>query len=234
MIDLIVSPQSVVPITAGASLMMFSWAFGLGAFWSFAGFVSIIAGIGAIANNFIFNLDKVNKKAVEALIKQKEQAQESELDELDSLLVEAKGVEPDRDQTYLRDLRSLYADYLQDTKDGKISDFTPIETSEQIKNLFDTCVSSLKKSSDLWVRAVGSKGQRKKEFLAEREEVIEDVGQGVEQLAQAIKVIRSLGKKPTKTALDKMRQQLNDSLEIAQRTKERMSAFDMDVAREYE
>lgn len=233
-IDLIVSPLSAGPFTAGASLMMISWAFGFGAFWSFVGFVGMIAGLGAVANNFLFNLDKVNKKAVEALIKQKQQALENELDELDALLVEAKGVQPDRDQTHLRDLRALYADYLQDTKDGKISEFTPVETASQIKNLFDTCVSSLRKSSDLWIKAVASKGKRKQEILAEREEVIEDVGQGVEQLAQAIEVIRSLGHKPTKTALDKMRQQLNDSLEIAKRTKERMSAFNVDVAGEYE
>ncbi len=223
LLDLAVSPTTVGLTTIGISLIIFYWAFNLTVIWPFLGFASILASVGIAITNLMLNLDTLTSQAVEKINEEKRIVRQQELDSLDQCLVVARGPQPERDQTFLRELRGLYDDFFQDLKDNKLSEFVNNETIDQIKELFDACVHSLSDSYDLWLSASKSRGEAKTKFMNEREAILDEVGKSVERFTETITGIRALNLKGKKSDLSQLRNQLNDSLEIARRTEQRMA-----------
>ena len=66
-------------------------------------------------------------------------------------------------------------------------------------------------------------------ILNEREKIIKDVESSVEQLGNILASVLSLGlSKRDDTELARIRNELNQSLEVARRVEERMKSFDGD------
>lgn len=231
LLDLCVTNTTMWPTTLGCTLMLVSWALGLNAIWPFLGFIGIMAGLGFLVTNFVYNSKVIADKTLAAIQEQARLVREEELDALDGNLVDAKGTQPERDQECLRALREMYAHYQEDMAEGRLSEVVSSVTDEQIKKLFDACVQALERSYKLWRAASKSRGQAKIDLLSERDQVIEEVGKSVEQFSETIDGIRSLNLKADRGDLGGLRQQLDDSLQIAKRTVERMDAFDADMNR---
>lgn len=228
--NLLVTPTTVGPFTAGATILLVSWALGANAVWPFIGLLSIFAGFGMAATNYFYNFDKASERAIESLREQAKELKEDELDELDECLVAARGPRPDLDQTYLRELREMYSQFVGDIESGSLKTVTR-DIREQVKLLFDACIEALEHSYDLWESASKiKKSETKNSILREREKVIDEVGKSVERFQTTIDEVRTLNLKATEDSLSKIRTELSESLEIARKTNEAMSAFTLDDA----
>jgi hypothetical protein len=224
-LDLCVTPTTIGTGSLGVSLLLISWAIGASAIWPFLGFISILIGIGAIATNWLFNLEAISKKAVETLRDQAEAAQDLKLDELDELLCRDR--DP-RDQGYLRDLRAIYDELKEDVAQGKLSKYVTPDTLVQLEELFQACVKSLRYSYDLWESSKAARGGPKNKILQERENVLTEIGKSVERFTENVTTIRSLSHKTQNGDLSKLRTDLDRSLEIARRTEAEMRDISVD------
>ena len=226
LLDLLVGPVTTGLTTLGVSLLLISWAFGLSAIFPFLGLIAILAGVGVAATSFVFNHEEATSQAVKAIQEQARQVKENELDQLDALLVVARGPQPDRDQSYLRELRVSYDHFLKDVEQGNLSEFVTEDIIKQIKDLFDGCIKSLSYSYDLWTNASKVQGKAREDFLKDREAVIDEVGKSLERFNETIIGVRNLNLKSKQGDLGKLRQQLDDSLEVARRTEQRMAELE--------
>lgn len=226
LLDLLVGPVTTGLTTLGVSLLLISWAFGLSAIFPFLGLIAILAGVGVATTSFIFNYEEAVSQALKAIQEQARLVKEEELDQLDAFLVAARGPQPDRDQSYLRELRTSYEHFLKDVEQGNLSEFVSEDIIKQIKDLFDGCIKSLSYSYDLWTSANKVQGKTREDFLNDREAVIDEVGKSVDRFNETIIGIRNLNLKSKKGDLGKLRQQLDDSLEVARKTEQRMAELE--------
>lgn len=114
LLDLFITPATVVPFLVGGTLLILSSI--LGGSSAFFGFVGILLSVGSVLTNMVFNLDKISRDALSRMHKFEKRKREAELDALDANLVKNK--DP-RDQTALRNLRTLYNSFCDDLHQKK-------------------------------------------------------------------------------------------------------------------
>ena len=228
-LNLFSHPVTILPFAGSATFFIATWIFDLDPliFLSLS-FGCFVVSIGGLFTNLIVNLDKITKKAFEELQAESRQTQEKELDSLDRNLQEDRDA---RTEKLLRELRSLAATF----EDGKawsnnLDTRSAFEIESKVRELFQGCVSHLERSLELWRLAQEIDSTRGKEIiLNQREKIIHDVETSVEQLGSILDGVLSLGiLKKDDTELARIRDELDQSLEIARQVEERMEEFDKD------
>lgn len=232
LLDLFVTPGTVIPATIGLSLLMMSGI--LGGLAAFIGFCGLLISFGSLLTNLVFNMDKISKKAMrewrDRLAKEKDAA----LDELDRKLVRTR--DP-RDQTALRNLRTIYDSFSNDLKAGKISTGVSSGMLTQIDEIFDACVKQLERQYEIWEVTQKVSGNLKVKLNSQREEVLAEVEKSVENLADVIAEVRALKLKAQSGELEHLQTRLNSQLAAAKATADFMAGLDAsDMSRfsEYE
>lgn len=229
LLDLFITPSTVVPFLVGSSLLILSAM--LGGWAAFLGFVGIVLSFGALLTNWVFNLGKISKNAVRQLHRQEEARQKAELDALDAKLVTNK--DP-RDQSALRNLRTLYGSFCKDLADGKISSNVPPNMLQLIEEIFKECINKLSRSFELWSTSRSLTGDLKDKLLEQRDQMIEDVEQSVLALAETINEVRALKLKTEKGAMDRLRSKLSSQLTVAKKTEESVAALEANDGPSYD
>ena len=229
LLDLFVTPATVVPFLLGGTLLMLSAM--LGGYSAFFGFVGILLSLGALLTNWVFNLGTISREAVSRLHKLEKKKRDSELDALDRKLVTNK--DP-RDQTALRNLRTLYNSFCEDLLNKKISSSVPSNMLELIEEIFAECVHNLSRSYDIWKTSKSLQGEIRKTLLEQRESLIEDVENSVLTLAETISEVRALKLKTEAGEMNRLREKLLSQLQVAKATEENVAALNADLNPSYD
>lgn len=224
-LELLVTPLTMCTGIGGASLLLLSPM--LGPPVGFAGFLSLLVCGGVIAKNFLFDLEVVAARVAKQFKDKEEKQEDITLDELDKKLITDR--DP-RDQTALRNLRSLYDSFMEDHKKGKINNVSAAMI-HQIDEIFDAVVLQLKHQFDLYETSTELTGNAKDKILQQREEIILEVEKSINDLATTISEMRALKIKTKKGELSKLQQRLSVQLEAAKAVDEFTSSLDGDLSR---
>lgn len=220
MLDLFADPMLLVPAVGGASVLVAGWVIG-SPLLMFGGLGGVLAAGGVFTTKFLFKLPELTAKAYDYMQEQKQKDRDKELNELDAKLVRDKNP---KSQQSLRSLRRVYAALLQDIEAGKLSpDYDVMET---IKQLYEGCIDNLKHSYELYEAACMLPVNRRESLENERQSLIDDVWETVEQFEGHVNQIYITPVHRKRTDLAERRRELERSLEIARRTEERLDALD--------
>jgi len=225
LLDLVVTPFTVIPGLLGGSLLLLSVA--MGGSVAFLGFVCILLGFGSLCTNFVFNLTKISKKAAKEWHDQQQKKKDSDLDTLDRNLEDTRETS---DENALRNLRALYSSFCGDFQNGRVSAHVPPAMLSQIDELFEQCIFHLRRSYEIYLQAQQVTGNLKKGLNKQRKELIAEVEKSVETLASVINEVRAMRMKSEKGQLSKLQRRLSSQLQVAKATEESVAALDDDVS----
>lgn len=220
LLELFITPFTVVPFLFGTSLLLLSEV--LGGYAAFMGFVSLLVSLGAFLTNLLFNLENISEKAVTQIQNQKVRDKERTLDDLDQKLQKTDG---DDDEISLRNLRLLYQAFCVDISEKKINQYVPSELLVAVDDIFNACIVKLGRSFEIWNMAGKMAGTLKRQLLKQRKDLVADVEKSVAELANVINEIRALQFKSEKDELERLQNKLNSQLEIAKATEEEMASI---------
>ena len=222
LLDLFASPLTVLPVAMGLSAWMLSWAVDGSVWLNVGGLAGVLGGLGLLATRLIFGLDKITENAFEYLHEQQREEQEQHLDRLQSRL--RRDNDP-RTQTYLRTLRDLYDGMQEDVANGKLTRQAGIVLG-QVDKLFQAAVKHLEHSYHLWKTAKRLSGAARQNLNDEREQVIQEVRETVEHLSRTIEQFHSFRVKENEAELAKLREELDETMNVARRAEARVAALD--------
>jgi len=225
LLDLFGSPATVLPIVAGMSAWLLSWAVDGNTMLNLGGMVGVLGGVGFLATRLIFGLEKITENAFQYLNDQKREAQDQALDALEMQL---RGDEDPRTQTYLRDLRTLYANFQDDLRNGRIAGAARA-VLEQVEKLFQAAVKHLEHSYHLWMTAGRMSGDAREALLEERERVVQEVQDTVEHLSRTIEQFHSFRVKESEAELARLREELDETMQVARRAEARLESLDTEI-----
>jgi hypothetical protein len=216
--DLLWAPSVVLPVVAGASAWLMSWAAGNVTTLNIVGLVGVIGGIGWLATRTIFFADdiaiRLTKEDAEKIIK----AEEDKLDELQFRLRSDRDF---RTKDYLTLLRTSRHEFEEFAKRPGIA-IQSQEIVKQLRELFWSSIGQLDRSLKMHVLAERLNGEQRKKVLVQREEVLQDIDKSIEHMQSAIKHYQSRMDEAHHTDLSSIRDELDESIRIAKRTEERM------------
>jgi hypothetical protein len=221
LLDLFASPSTVIPVVAGLSSWMLSWAMDGSAMLTMAGLVAILGGVGMLATRLVFGLEKITEDAYVFQNDQQRNEQEAALDALDSRL---RSDDDPRTQACLGQLRHLYTSFQEDVQQGKIGGATH-RILENVGRLFQVSIQHLEHSFELWQMARRLSGDARVSLIGERDEVIQEVEETVEHLAKTISQFHTFKVKANESELAKLRADLDETIRVAKRTEERIAAM---------
>ena len=229
-LDLLNAPLTLGPTVLGASSLLVSWATDMGGGWlTLVGIGGILAGLGSLATQWILNSDKVIRTAYEDLEAEEIAAQENLLDLLHNRL--RKDKDP-RDEDSLRQLRTLYRSFKQDTDwTGRLGQQSAVEITSMVEKLYKGCIMSLERSADLVEAARKlNRSKAKDGVLQAREKLLEEVFESVDQIGKTIEHVKTLRiNNGGTTDLARIRKELDESLDVARRVEERMQSMEQEL-----
>ena len=220
------SPLVLAPLLFGVTSLTAAWAFD----WKMAGIAAFtgIAGILASGGIFLTRLILGGQETATTVITEFEKEvlskREKELDQLEREL-ETSDNDP-RPEKAFRDLRSLVEVLKEsafDPKNHQIS--TMVEIHAKVTDLFEHCVELLEQTIQLWKTASKLNTEAaKKPILDQREAIIKDIQQSVQQVSNTLIGLKQLNSSESSTAkLKQMRTELDQSLQVARNVEERVT-----------
>ena len=222
LLDLFASPGSLFPLVAGLTLMIGAWAFGGGPTVAVLGLLGVLAGLGVSATKLIWRLEQITNDAYDYVHSQEVKQQEQTLDDLDQRLT--KDRDP-RTQNSLRELRELYRSFAEDVQSGKLAR-TACDVLDVMGELFRRCVAQLEYSYELWQTARKKSPEERQKVLHQREQVIEEVIETVRHVERTVEQFRGFAAKQGEDDLQQLREELDEAIQVARRTEERMASWD--------
>lgn len=224
LLDLVITPYTVIPGLLGASMLLLSVA--MGGTCAFIGFICFLLGFGSLCTNFMFNLTKVSKKVADEWQNTQQKKKDRDLDLLDRHLEETRETS---DENALRNLRALYGAFCTDFQNGQVSTHVPHTMLGQIDQLFEQCIFHLQRSFEIHEQAKLVTGNLKKGLNKQRKELIAEVEKSVAALADVINEVRAMRIKTEKGQLSKLQGRLSSQLSVARATEESIAALDNDA-----
>lgn len=219
------NPATVLPVLVGMTAMTAGWVLDWQSGVSlFAGLAGVLAGAGAFVTQLLVRGGRISEEVTTEMREEEGRIKQRALDDLDRLLTEAD--DDPRPETALRDLRALLTAF-RESGAGLGTAAAAIDIQSMVSQLFDQCVRSLRQTADLWDTARQlTTPAAKAPILEQRERVIRDVQGSIRQLSDALVSLRTLGQGNGSThELRRYRDELDQSLAMAKRVEERLSAF---------
>ena len=221
LLRLLSSGYTLCPFLAGITILLGTWAVGPArpGIPIFAGLCCLLGSAGAFFTRLMFSSDKVGKQVVDEMQQEARRDRERALDDL------CKRLEQDDDpstEQYLRDLRALTARLaaLREDSSAAFSGMDPVSTLEltmKVEELFDLGVQSLERTLVLWetARQLAS-AEVKRQILAARGDLLNEVRKSIEQLGSIIAGIQKLSLASGEhSELARLRQDLDRSIKDA-------------------
>lgn len=221
-LDLFASPYNLVPIAGGITSLMASWAVGWEPTLTMAGIMGVLGGLGVTATRLIFGLEDLTEQAYDYQLDKQQKDKEAQLDRLDALL---QGDHDPRTESCLRELRLLYDSLQKAVEKGNIN-ASSYEILEGVGKVFDETVKQLEHSHSLWETARRMRGPARESILQQRDEVIRDVCITVSDVGQMVDKYLLTKTKQKRSELNKLRRELDESIEAARRAEARTAALD--------
>jgi hypothetical protein len=231
-LDLLSAPSTVIPAVAGASALLVSWAADFGGGWlAFLGVAGLLAGAGSLATRLIYGVEQATQRAYREIEAQEVAQRENKLEQLYKRL---KQDNDPRDETSLKELCVLYQQFKQDAGWAqRVGERSALEITNRVEKLYQGCIISLERSLELSEAAKKmSTSAGRRSLLDSREGLLEEVRQSVQQLAKTIDGVKALQvDQNSATNLAQIRQELDESLEVARRVEQRMQSLESELGR---
>lgn len=221
LLDLFASPATVVPMVGGLSAWLLSWGMDGNLWLNLAGLAGVLGGVGLTATRLIFGLEEITQNAYEYIAEEERRARDAALD---ALAAKLHGDQDPRTQTYLRDLRELYA-RLQRSAHREEVPVAARSVLEKVDRLFWAAVKHLEHSYDLWETAARSAGTARRSILQEREQVLDEVRKTTEHLGRTVQQFQAFRRNESESELAKLREELDETMQVARRAEERVAAL---------
>ncbi len=231
-LKILASPSCLLPMLFGITDLLALWTFGIDSGAAvFAGLAGILGGLGVFLTRIVTGDDKASESAVSSLQVDAVRAREKALDDLDRRLCQDDDPRP---ETLLRDLRVLARMFEQDQAwTGALKTTATMDILTGVDRMFKECVRHLEKTWDLQnAVSLMTHDALKKPLLKERELIIKDVAAGVSHLGKILSSIKALERSAVGTReseLVSIRDELDQSLLVAQKVNERMEALDRQI-----
>jgi hypothetical protein len=220
LLELLVTPATMIPSLIGGSLLLLSGM--LGGFSAFFGFIGLLIGFGAFLTNLVFNLEKIHVRTLKQWTEQQNNIREKKLDSLDRKL--SKTAETD-DENALRNLRTLYKTFGSEITGEKFRSRINPDMLQSIDDIFDTCVSKLERSYEMYRTIETMTGRVKHDMQRQRINLIAEVEASIIELSGVINEIRVLRFKDEGESLKVLQRRLSSQLEVAKATEESLAAL---------
>ena len=224
-LDLFASPYNLLPLAGGITALLGSWAIGGDPTWTMVGIGGVLTGIGVTASRLIWGLESLTEKAYSYQLDKKQKDYERRLDQLDAKL--SRDQDP-RTESCLRELRTLQASLQKASEKGNISK-SSYEVLEGVGKVVDQCVNQLEHSHSLWETARRMRGPARDSILGQRDEIIQDVVATVVDVGQMVDNYLLGQSRRQRSELNKVRQELDESIEAARRAEERTAELERQV-----
>jgi hypothetical protein len=216
--ELLWAPSVVLPIVAGASSWLVSWAASGVSSLNAAGLVLVLGGVGWLATRAIFYADDV---AAKILRDDAEKLRKAEEDKLDQLQFRLRSDKDFRTKDYLTLLRTCRHDFEEFAKKPGIV-IQSQEIGKQVRQLFWSATEQLEQSLKLFTLAERLSGEEKKKILEVREHTLGEIRVSIEHMQSAVTHYQELMNKEQQTDMGSLLDELDASLRVAKRTEERM------------
>lgn len=227
-LKLLAMPSSLVPMLFGLTDLILLWGLNIrsGAA-TFAGLTGILFGGGLFLTRLATGNKKATQSVLESLQKDEIKRREKLLDDLDERL---SADQDPRDENLLRDLRSMASLFEQGTSlSGKPGGHASFDILSGVDRLFRECLLHLEKSLELKKKAeTMTTKASKKPFLAQRETMLKDIAQSIGYLGKILGNISALDsgiEESRDSDLARIRNELDQSLDVARKVNERMGAL---------
>jgi hypothetical protein len=213
-------PDTAFPLGLGLVALLAAFALGGGVPLILLASLAIMAGAAFLAIRTVLGLGQLGQQLLQRLFETQQSRQVRRLDELDERL--RSDPDPRLHGLFLR-LSQLYQSLEHDVRQGNVK-ITAADLLQSIEKLFRACLEHLEMAHRLGeaARHTGAAGSAE---WGQREELVAEVDQTVSHLESVAAKLssRSLGRK--KSELKRMRDELDETLRIAQRVDERMESL---------
>ena len=227
--ELLWAPSVALPLVAGTSAWLISWAVGGAAVLNIAGLALVLGGIGWLATRVIFLADDVAAKILRDDAAKVIKAEEDKLDHLQFRLRSDRDFRTKDYLTLLRTCRSEFEEFAR--RPGIV--IQSHEIVKQVRQLFWSATDQLEQSLKLHALAERLSGDEKKRILEQREHTLGEIQVSIEHMQSAVKHYQELMDKVQQSDLGSLRDELDASLRVAKRTEELMreleGAIDFDA-----
>lgn len=187
--------------------------------------LSIVGVAGSAAwmlTRTFLNVEELTDQALDAQRQAKRQAEEEQLDAL------AKQLRTDRDprtKDSLSLLRSLRNEF-ESLANRPGFHIRSAQFREQIGQVLGAATEQLRESFRLFERSESVVGEARQQVLQQRDGIVLEVVATVTRVQKIVDQFRSITKEDQVADLDQLQQELDDSLEVAKRTEERMKELE--------
>ncbi len=219
LLDLFVSPWTIVPIVGGLSAWLVSWGVDGNTVLNMIGLGGVLAGMGIQASRLIFGIEDLTEKAHGYLTEKEQRERDRQLDEL---ALKLQQDDDPRSEECLRRLRTLYASLEEEPP----ANHTAITFRQNVDKLFRAAVRQLERSLELWEKAQRLPGPTGRPLLAERKNAIDEVVVTVNHLARTVEQYHAFQLKDSDDELAKLREELDQTIEAARRADEYIDAIE--------
>ncbi len=216
--ELLWAPSVALPVVAGVSAWLISWAIEGAAVLNMAGLVLVLGSVGWLATRVIFLTDDVAAKILRDDAEKVIKNEENKLNLLQSRLLSDRD---HRTKDYLTLLRTCRSEFEEFAKSPGIV-IQSQEIVKQVRQLFWSATEQLEQSLKLHALAERLSGVEKKKVQEQRENTLGEIRESVEHMQSAVKHYQELINKEQQSDLGSLRDELDASLRVAKRTEERM------------
>jgi hypothetical protein len=190
--------------------------------------------VGILLTRLLMGSENIARDILEEMEKEAITERERALDSLDQRL-SADG--DSRTEKSLRDLRAL-ARAFQDDQSwlSTLNTKSTFDILAGVEQLFSRCVLSLEKSLKLWYTAREMTTDKARQpILDQRERIITDVAESIHQLGRILAGIQRIGvhEGEENSELARIRQELDQSLQVAEIVEQRMQSIDRELNEDY-
>jgi len=216
--ELLWAPSVALPLVAGASAWLISWAVGGVAALNIAGLALALGGVGWLATRVIFLIDDVAAKILRDDARNAIQAEEDKLDQLQFRLRSDRDY---RTKDYLTLLKTCRTDFEEFAKKPGIV-IQSQEIVKQVRQLFWSATEQLEHSLKLHALAERLSGDEKKKVQEQREGILGEIRVSIEHMQSAVKHYQEIMNMEQQNDLGSLRDELDASIRVAKRTEDRM------------
>lgn len=227
LLGLMAKPETLVPGALGVTILLGSWALGIGGGAAiFAGVASLFGCGGLFLTRVIIGDSATAAAAIEEMQTEALRERNRRLDALEEGLTHD---DDPRTQEFLRELRGMARDF--ETVRNLDTEFDvghAFDIAWNVEELFRQGVESLERSLKLWQTAQGMATERLRgDMMARRERLIQDVQESLQRLGDVLVSVHELGSCDKDLgAAARIREDLDRQLEVARRVSSRMNSLE--------
>ncbi len=224
-------PATLLPLVVGGTLLLVAWALGIKAgLLLFAGLAGVLFGAGSLCTRLLTGSRRIAQRVLDRWRAGEERRREAALDDLERRL--KKDDDPRNDQ-YLRELRALAAAFRRGPAwSAGIDAQSQFDILADVDRLFASCVGYLEKTYDLWqVSERMEIPETRRAMLGQREKILAEVRQSIVHIGRVLARVQELDLAGREDAnLEKIRDELDASLDVARKVQERIQLWDSPAA----